>query len=65
MTSTSLRVLLIAGAALAVVACNKTADTSDKTTTTETNTSTTTTTGATASDPVASAEIRRAGCAGS
>ena len=62
MTSMSLRVLLVAGAALAVGACNKTADTSDKTTTTETNTSTASTTaneGATGSeskDPVASAE---------
>jgi len=59
MTLMSLRVLLVAGAALAVGACNKTADTSDKTTTTETNTSTTSNEAAASSeskDPVASAE---------
>lgn len=58
MTSMSLRVLLLAGAALAVGACNKTATTSDKTTaaesmTTETNSSSAS---ATNKDPVASAE---------
>jgi len=59
MTSMGLRVLLVAGAAFAVGACNKTATTSDKTTTTETNTSTTTNEGTASSeskDPVASAE---------
>jgi predicted alpha/beta hydrolase family esterase len=53
MTSMSLRVLLIAGAALAVGACNKTATGTDKTATAETNT---TTTAAASNDPVASAE---------
>lgn len=53
MTSMSLRVLLIAGAALAVGACNKTATSTDKTATAETNTATT---AAASNDPVASAE---------
>ena len=55
MTSMSLRVLLIAGAALAAGSCNKAATTSDKTTTTETNTSTASTTSSESKDPVASA----------
>ena len=55
MTSINLRVLLIAGAALAVGACNKTATSSDKTTTAETNTVANTTSSAN-NDPVASAE---------
>ena len=56
MTSMSLRVLLVAGAALAVGACNKAGTDSYKTTATETNTTATSTTGSTSSDPVASAE---------
>ena len=55
MTSINLRVLLIAGAALAVGAYNKTATSSDKTTTAETNTVANTTSSAN-NDPVASAE---------
>jgi hypothetical protein len=56
MTSMSLRVLLLAGATLAVGACNKTATSSDKTTSAETNVSTTSTTSSASNDPVASAE---------
>jgi len=56
MTSMSLRVLLVAGTALAVGACNKAGTDSHKTTATETNTTATSTTGSTSSDPVASAE---------
>lgn len=56
MTSMSLRVLLMAGAALAVGACNKTATSSEKTTTAESNTSSASTTAAASSDPIASAE---------
>ena len=55
MTSMSLRVLLITGAALAVVSCNK-AGTSTNTTTAETNTGTTNTAGTASTDPVSSAE---------
>ena len=59
MTSTSFRVLLIAGATLAAGACNKTATSSDKTTVAETNASSSTAANeaSTASnDPIASAE---------
>ena len=56
MTSMSLRVLLLAGAALAVGACAKTGTSSENATTTETNTSSATTTAAASSDPVTSAE---------
>ena len=58
MTSTSLRVLLLAGATLAAGACNKTATSSDKTTVAETNATTATTneSSTASSDPVTSAE---------
>src|SRR3982750_2488278 len=56
MTSKGLRILLMAGAALAVGACNKAGTDSYKTTATETNTSTASTTSSASNDPVASAE---------
>jgi len=56
MTSMSLRVLLITGAALAVVSCNKAGTSYNATTTSETNTSTTNTAGTAGNDPVSSAE---------
>jgi hypothetical protein len=55
MTSKGLRVLLMAGAALAGAACNKAGTDSYKTTTAETNTSASTTSSA-SNDPVTSAE---------
>lgn len=55
MTSTSMRVLLVAGAALAAGACNKPGTTTSNTATTETKTSAASTVAA-SSDPVASAE---------
>jgi hypothetical protein len=56
MTSMSLRVLLIAGATLAVGACNKPAATVTNTTTAETNTSTSSTASSASKDPISSAE---------
>lgn len=57
MTSTSLRILLMAGAALAVGACNKAGTTYGNTSTTaETNTTTASTTSSASNDPIASAE---------
>src|SRR5947208_1378724 len=56
MTSTKMRILLIAGAALAAGACAKTGTATSKTATAETNTSPTGSTSSPSSDPVASAE---------
>jgi hypothetical protein len=56
MTSNGLRILLMAGAALAVGACSKAGTDSYKTTATETNTSTASTTSSASNDPIASAE---------
>jgi hypothetical protein len=56
MTSTKMRILLMAGAAFAASACNKTGTATSHTATAETNTSTTTSTSSASTDPVASAE---------
>ena len=58
MTSMSLRILLMAGAAVAVTACNKAGTTGSNTSATETKASSTetTATAAPSSDPIASAE---------
>src|SRR4051794_2665664 len=56
MTSTKMRILLIAGATLAAGACTKPGTATSKTATAETNTSTTGSTSSPSSDPVASAE---------